>query len=133
MINVKILESETGRFLLVGSTTVLIDFVIYLFLMLVLGLETEVSKGIGFSSGALFAYFANRGFTFNSSTKGFLAFSLFWVLYITTLTVNIFTNELGLSIFGEEGFGIGLSLFIATGLSALLNYFGMKYVVFRSY
>ncbi len=133
MINVKILESEAGRFLLVGSTTVLIDFVIYLFLMLVLGLETEVSKGIGFSSGALFAYFANRGFTFNSSTKGFFAFSLFWVLYITTLTVNIVTNELSLSIFGEEGFGIGLSLFIATGLSALLNYFGMKYVVFRSY
>ncbi len=132
MINVKILESEAGRFLLVGSTTVLIDFVIYLFLMLVLGLETEVSKGIGFSSGALFAYFANRGFTFNSSTKGFFAFSLFWVLYITTLTVNIFTNELGLSIFGEEGFGIGLSLFIATGLSTLLNYFGMKYMVFRS-
>jgi putative flippase GtrA len=97
-----------------------------------LGLETEVSKGIGFSSGALFAYFANRRFTFNSSTKGFFAFSLFWVLYITTLTVNIVTNELSLSIFGEEGFGIGLSLFIATGLSALLNYFGMKYVVFRS-
>jgi putative flippase GtrA len=132
MINVKILESETGRFLLVGSTSVFIDFIIYLFLLIVLDLETEISKGIGFSSGALFAYFANRGFTFNSSAKGFFVFSLFLALYITTLSVNIITNELGLLFFGEDSFGIGLSLFIATGLSALLNFIGMKYLIFRN-
>ena len=64
--NIKIFKSEAGRFLLVGSTSVLIDFIVYLFLLFVLGLETKISKGIGFSSGALFAYFANRKFTFNS-------------------------------------------------------------------
>ena len=132
MVNIKILESETGRFLLVGGTTVLIDFIIYLFLLIILDLETEISKGIGFSSGALFAYFANRGYTFNSSTKGLFAFSLFWALYIMTLSVNIATNELGLAYLGEGNFGIGLSLFIATGLSALLNFIGMKYLVFRN-
>jgi len=56
---------------------------------------------------------------------------LFWALYVTTLFVNISTNELSLSVFGGNSFGIGLSLFIATGLSALLNFVGMKYLVFR--
>ena len=132
MINIKIFKSEVGRFLLVGSTSVFIDFIVYLFLLLVLGLETKISKGIGFSSGALFAYFTNRNFTFNSPTKGFFTFSLFWALYTATLFVNISVNELSLSIFGRGSFGIGLSLFIATGLSALLNFIGMKYLVFRS-
>jgi putative flippase GtrA len=132
MVNVKVLESETGRFLLIGSTTALIDFIIYLFLLVILDLETEISKGVGFSSGALFAYFANRGYTFNSSTKGLFAFSLFWALYIMTLSVNITTNELSLSYLGKDSFGIGLSLIIATGLSALLNFIGMKYLVFRN-
>jgi putative flippase GtrA len=133
MISTRILESEAGRFLLVGGTTVLIDFVIYLFLLFIVGLETEISKGIGFTGGALFAYFANREFTFNSPTKGFFVFSLFWILYITTLTVNVSINEFSLSVFGVESFGIGLSLFIATGFSALLNYIGMKYMIFRSW
>lgn len=132
MVDIKILKSETGRFLLVGSTSVLIDFIIYLCLLIVFGLGTGLSKGIGFSGGALFAYFANRGFTFNSSTKGLFVFLLFCTLYITTLSVNIATNELGLSFFGKGSFGIGLSLFIATGLSALLNFIGMKYFIFRS-
>ena len=131
MTNTKLLKSEISRFLLVGSTSVLIDFIIYLFLLIILELETEISKGIGFSGGALFAYFANKNYTFNSSKKGFFAFLLFFSLYITTLFVNIVTNELGLSFLGEGGLGIGLSLFIATGLSALLNFIGMKYLVFR--
>jgi len=131
-INIKILESETGRFLLVGGVTVFIDFIIYLFLLFILDLETEISKGVGFSSGALFAYFVNRSYTFNSSTKGLFVFLLFWALYITTLSVNIATNELGLAYLGVSNFGIGLSLFIATGLSALLNFIGMKYLVFRN-
>jgi polyisoprenyl-phosphate glycosyltransferase len=131
MTNTKLLKSEISRFLLVGSTSVLIDFIIYLFLLIILELETEISKGIGFSGGALFAYFANKNYTFNSSKKGFFAFLLFFSLYITTLFVNIVTNELGLLFLGEGGLGIGLSLFIATGLSALLNFIGMKYLVFR--
>ena len=131
MTNTKLLKSEISRFLLVGSSSVLIDFIIYLFLLIILELETEISKGIGFSGGALFAYFANKNYTFNSSKKGFFAFLLFFSLYITTLFVNIVTNELGLLFLGEGGLGIGLSLFIATGLSALLNFIGMKYLVFR--
>ena len=132
MINIRILKSEAGRFLLVGSTAVLIDFITYLLLLFVVGLETKISKGIGFSSGALFAYFANRKFTFNSSTKGIFVFSLFWVLYISTLVVNVSLNELSLSVFKKDDIGIGVSFLIATGFSALLNYIGMKYVIFRN-
>lgn len=131
MIDARLFKKEFGRFLLVGATTVFIDSVVYLLLFVFLDFEAIISKGVGFSVGALFAYFANRKFTFKSYKKGFFVFLLFWAVYIVTLFVNITANELGLSFFGEGGVGIGLSLFIATGLSALLNFIGMKYLVFR--
>jgi len=109
-----------------------LDFVVYLFMLFFLNLGTELSKGVGFSCGALFAYFANRTFTFKSSAAGLFAFALFWVLYIVTLLINILVNEFSLSVFGKEGIGIGLSLFIATAVSALINFIGMKYLIFKS-
>ena len=131
MTNFRILDSEIGRFLFIGSLTVLFDLFIYLFLLAILNISSELSKGLGFSCGAIFAYFANRNFTFNSYVKGILAFSFFWALYVTTLFVNIAVNELGLSFFKKDNFSIGLAFLMATGVSASLNFIGMKYFVFR--
>jgi len=131
MNNFRMPQSEFIRFLLVGGTTVLIDFVVYFFILYIVGLETEMSKGVGFSTGTLFSYFANKNFTFNSSLKGPSVFLLFVTLYFTTLIVNIGVNELSLLFFGRSVAGISLSLLIATVFSALLNYIGMKYVVFK--
>jgi len=127
----KMPQSEVLRFLLVGGTTVLIDFFIYLLLLYVMGLETNFSKGVSFSSGTLFAYFANKKLTFKSQLKGTYVFVLFLILYIGTLTINVSVNELGLLVFGKTEIGFILSLFISTGFSAVLNFIGMKYLVFK--
>ena len=127
----KMPQSEVLRFLLVGSTTVLIDFFIYFLLLYVMGLETNISKGVGFSSGTLFSYFANKKVTFKSQLKGTYVFVLFLILYIVTLTINVSVNELGLLVFGKTEIGFILSLFISTGFSAVLNFIGMKYLVFK--
>ncbi len=129
--NTKLLHSRVGRFLLVGGATVLIDFIIYL-LLLFLGFETDLSKSFSFSGGAIFAYFANRRYTFKSKRKGLFSFMLFWVLYILTLTINVSVNELALLIFGKTQLFIIFAFLIATGLSATINYIGMKYIIFRS-
>ena len=127
----KMPQSEVLRFLLVGGTTVLIDFFIYLLLLYVMGLETNFSKGVSFSSGTLFAYFANKKLTFKSQLKGTYVFVLFLILYLVTLTINVSVNELGLLVFGKTEIGFTLSLFISTGFSAVLNFIGMKYLVFK--
>ena len=128
--NIKLLHNQVGRFLIVGITTVLIDFVIYI-LLLFFDFETDLSKAVSFSGGAIFAYFANRGYTFKSKRKGLLSFTLFSVLYILTLTINVSMNELILSVFDKTKLLIIFAFVVATGLSAAINYIGMKYIIFR--
>jgi putative flippase GtrA len=128
--NIKLLHNQVGRFLVVGITTVLIDFVIYI-LLLFFDFETDLSKAASFSGGAIFAYFANRGYTFKSQRKGLLSFALFSTLYILTLGVNVSMNELILSVFGKTQLFIIFAFIVATGLSAAINYIGMKYIIFR--
>ena len=128
--NIKLLHNQVGRFLIVGIITVLIDFVIYI-LLLFFDFETDLSKAVSFSGGAIFAYFANRGYTFKSQRKGLLSFALFSTLYILTLGVNVSMNELILSVFGKTQLFIIFAFIVATGLSAAINYIGMKYIIFR--
>ena len=128
--SIKLLHSQVGRFLIVGITTVLVDFVVYL-LLLFFDFETGLAKALSFSIGAIFAYFANRGYTFQSKRKGLLRFILFSALYILTLTINVGVNGSALSALGATQFFIIFSFLIATTLSAVINYIGMKYIIFR--
>ena len=129
--NTKLLHSQAGRFLLVGGATVLVDFVVYVLLLFV-GIETDMAKGISFSMGAVFAYFANKGYTFNSQKKGLYRFMLFSVLYGLTLVVNISANELVLFLLDKTQLFIVFAFLVATIVSAILNYLGMKYIIFKN-
>ena len=124
-------KSQLTRFIFVGSTTVLIDFVSYSLLVFI-GINTQYAKGIGFLSGTVFAYFANRKITFRSSYSGIFRFVIFSVLYISTLIVNVVTNEAVLYILTFTKMSYLLAFLTATTLSATLNFLGMKYIVFPS-
>ena len=87
----KLLKYESGRFLLVGGSIVLLDLICYLSLIYI-GFETSISKGTSFCFGAILGYFANRSYTFQSSDAGFLRFAVFCVLYLFSLFVNVFSN-----------------------------------------
>jgi len=123
-------EHELSRFLIVGGTTVFIDLICYLILVYS-NTDTDISKGISFSIGTIFAYFANRKFTFRSSDSGLLIFVIFCLLYLSTLIVNVVTNEMALDMLGRVEMAFMLAFILATALSAILNFFGMKYLVFR--
>lgn len=127
----KLFKYELYRFLVVGLITVLIDFISYLILVYY-NFDVSLSKGISFSIGALFAYFANRSYTFQSSKKGVLRFISFLALYISTLTANVASNKLILNLLGHFEYSLILAFFIATVISATLNFIGMKYYVFSS-
>jgi polyisoprenyl-phosphate glycosyltransferase len=128
--SIKLLRSKFSRFLIVGITSVAIDFVIYL-LLLFLGFETDLAKAVSFINGAIFAYFANRGFTFQSKRKDFSGFFMFSTLYILSLMINVTMNELVLSLLGRTKLIIIFAFLIATGLSATINYVGMKNFIFN--
>ena len=127
----RLLKNEINRFLLVGITTVLIDLSVYS-LLLLLEFDTYISKGISFNVGALFAFYANKNFTFKSNTKSSFKFILFLILYFTTLGINVSFNEIILSLIGKSELSLFIAFVIATAISATINFLGMKHIVFKS-
>ena len=127
----KLLKYEAARFLIVGGTTVLIDLICY-FILIYIGFDTSLSKGISFSVGTVFVYFANRNYTFQSSMSGFFRFTVFTLLYLSTLVVNVVSNEIVLSLTSQIYGSLMIAFIIATSLSATLNFTGMKYIVFNA-
>jgi putative flippase GtrA len=127
----ELLSYEFIRFLIVGITTVIIDLLFYL-VFLNFSLEIYLAKAFSFSLGAVFAYFANRNYTFQTSKKGITMFIIFLILYLSTLTVNVLSNEIILGLFSHINLSLFISFIIATSLSAALNFLGMKYIVFTS-
>ena len=127
----KLLEYEAARFLIVGVTTVLIDLICY-FILIYIGFDTSLSKGASFSVGTVFAYFANRNYTFRSSMGGFFRFTVFTLLYLSTLVVNVVSNEIVLKLTSQINGSLMISFLIATSLSATLNFVGMKFIVFKA-
>lgn len=120
------------RFVPIGFATVGLDFVAYQ-LLLMLGLDVTVSKTVSFLAGAVFAFFANRTFTFRAA-GGASALFKFALVYLTSLLVNVTVN--GVALAALKGLlpmaaGLLIAWFIATGTSAAVNFFGMKFYVFR--
>ena len=94
--------------------------------------DTSLSKGVSFSVGTVFAYFANRNYTFQSSMDGFFRFTVFTLLYLSTLVVNVVSNEIVLNLTIQINGSLMIAFLIATSLSAALNFIGMKYIVFNT-
>lgn len=126
------IRREITVFLIVGVLTVLIDFLTYRLLLWTGVLGIDISKGISFLVGTLFAYFANRFWTFGYKGHSARSAMRFMLLYSFTLSANVLINALILKVLcGVPGVFYSAFL-IATGASAALNFVGMKLFVFRT-
>ena len=132
------IKRELAIFLIVGLLTVAIDFLLYRGLIS-LGLDSvNIAKGLGFISGTIFAYFANRFWTFKEQDTRSGSVGRFCMVYIIGLSANILVNYL--SILALNHFTnlmnyqqvIFLAFLLATGVSATLNFLGMKFFVFTN-
>ena len=123
-------RTQIARFLVVGTTTVAIDYAVYSLLLLI-GVTFAPSKGIGFTAGTLFAYFANRLWTF-SARGGLDRIARFIVVYGVNLGVNVGLNSFVLALLGYDQIDTILAFLVATAASATLNFLGMKFLVFTA-
>ena len=123
-------KSKLFRFIIVGGTTVLIDMIFY-FLLMYLGFETNFSKGTSFIIGTIFAYFANKKITFRTNLAGFWRFNAFFILYVCSLYINVTMNGYFINLFIFTKFTYILSFVFATLISATINFFGMKLLIFK--
>lgn len=126
------IKRELRVFLIVGSLTVLLDFVTYRSLIWMGVLGFDFAKAVGFLVGTLFAYFANRLWTFGHQAPAPGSPLRFALLYTTTLTTNVLVNAGCLVLFSALSMRIQAAFLVATGLSAILNFLGMKLFVFKA-
>lgn len=126
------IRRELILFLFVGSSTVLVDFIGYKGLLLVDLMNVDVAKAISFILGTVYAYFANKYWTFgHKQTTGGSVYR-FAGLYAVTLLANVLVNAFALVVLGGFESKIQIAFVLATGVSATLNFLGMKFFVFTS-
>ena len=126
------IKREFGIFLIVGSLTVLVDFAVYRGLLWLDITSIDLAKGVSFLAGTIFAYFANRFWTFGHQSIAAGSVGRFAVLYLSTLIANIAVNALALKALIDVPSSLQWAFLLATGVSAILNFLGMKFFVFHS-
>jgi putative flippase GtrA len=124
------IKRELAIFLVVGASTVLVDFISYRGLIGFQVMEVDMAKATGFLAGTLFAYFANRFWTFGHKSHIPGSAWRFSALYVSTLGANVLINALALKLLADVAASIQLAFLLATGVSACLNFLGMKLFVF---
>ena len=125
------IKRELAIFLIVGASTVLVDFVSYRALIGFQVMKVDMAKATGFLVGTLFAYFANRFWTFGHKSHIPGSAWRFSALYVSTLGANVLINAFALKLLADVAASIQLAFLLATGVSACLNFLGMKFFVFR--
>jgi putative flippase GtrA len=125
------IKRELAIFLVVGASTVLIDFITYRGLIGLQVMEVDMGKAIGFLAGTLFSYFANRFWTFGKKSHNPGSAWRYSALYASTLGANVLINASALKLFADVAASIQLAFLLSTGVSACLNFLGMKLFVFR--
>ena len=126
------IRREFGLFLIIGPLTVLIDYLVYNALSLWQDIPIGVAKGVGFIVGTSFAYLANRFWTFRHKSHARGSLLRFALLYAITLLTNVTLNYLVFwGLIGIQG-SVLIAFVIATGVSATMNFIGMKLFVFQT-
>lgn len=125
------IKRQLAVFLLVGSLTVLIDFLTYRSLVWTGWMNIALAKAIGFLTGTLFAYFANKVWTFDRQEHAPGSVWRFVLLYAITLSANVQVNSGSLALLSPISIAVQVAFLIATGVSAVLNFLGMKLFVFK--
>ncbi len=127
----RLLSNQAFRFILVGISTVLIDLLIYFYLINI-EFPPLFSKAVSFVAGSVYAYQANRVWTFSAGKPNFVQLFRFYLVYSTSLILNVLSNSILLSIFVIKSyFNTLISFIIATLISATTNYLLLKTIVFR--
>ena len=124
-------NKELLKYIFVGLSTVLIDFLIYKFLIKFIVIY--LAKTISFLSGTFFSYQLNRTWTFKSEEKTLSQFIKYLIIHITSLVLNVFINSLLLNTFSKNYFlSYEVSFLIATLTSATYNFLFIKIFIFNN-
>lgn len=115
-----------ARFLVVGGSSTLLDFIIYM--LLSTKLNITISKFISMTVSSIYSFLINKNWTFNNKNK--ITFILTFK-YILCVFINIFVNTTSNTLIFNLTNNKIISFIIATGFAMIVNFVIQKEVVFR--
>ncbi len=114
------------RFLLIGGSATVIDFIIYIFISNYL--DIKISKALSTSLASIYSFILNKKWTFTDESK----LSSFQVVkYIIVQIINILVNTTINTITYQFTSMKVISFIIATSISMMVNYILQRIVVFK--
>lgn len=133
MITLTVFKRQIIFFVFIGFISVFVDYLVYSLSFKILA-QLNLSKQIGFIAGSVFAYYANKNFTFNLRVSGTILMQVkYWFAVIFVMNINSMVNEF---IFNNYQLEIvnsyHLAFLVATTVSAIINFLLFKHFVFRS-
>ena len=118
-------SAQLSRFIVSGILAVTVDLLSYY--MLANYLNYDLAKALSFICGTIVAFLANKYFTFKKYEKRNKEIWQFILLYLSTLTINVVINRIVLDLSQI----LFLGFLVATACSAILNFLGQKFWVFK--
>ena len=118
--------NQIVRFTLVGITSTIINFLFY-FVCVSFGLSVAISAIIGYLSGLLLSFVLGKNWVFESyKSNSIILLIKFILVYLLGLIMHTFLTH-----FLELLIDYRISWLIGTLFSALNNFVGSKYLVFK--
>lgn len=115
-----------ARFLVVGGSSTLLDFIIYM--LLSTKLNITISKFISMTVSSIYSFIINKNWTFNNKNK--ITFILTFK-YILCVFINIFVNTTSNTLIFNLTNNKIISFLFATGIAMIVNYTIQKKIVFK--
>lgn len=122
----KIQKEEFFRFLIVGGIAFFIDLSAYYLLSAFLSIF--FAKYFAFILATIFTFVCNNYWTFSYKSITIKVLLKFFLFYIFSAAVNAYVNKGLFQLTNHKLF----SFLCATGANLLINFFGLKKIVFKS-
>lgn len=119
--------ARAGRFAVIGSLSVGIDFTLYRILAEA-GLSPHIAKTVSGVCGITFGYLGNKFWTFGSRGRSLREPLVYLAVYTATLGVNVAVNA---AVLAAVPGGTVIAFLAATAVSTILNYIGLRLLAFR--
>lgn len=120
------LDISIFRFLIIGGSSTIIDFIIYYILSCCI--DISISKCISMLCASIYSYFLNKYWTFvNDDKRPLLTIIKYYITFAVNMVINISVNSF---IFYHTQSKI-IAFIIATGIAMIINYLLQKNWVFK--
>ncbi len=147
----KLVVKQITKFFIIGVSAVMVDFIVYYATTEFFSINNDIGKSLGFIIGSFYTYYLNKKWTWRNESKSSKKMIFrFAVIYGLSFIGNVLVNKFCLSALPNSLISLNVTsskmevinlislqldklaaFFFATVFSAVFNFSGQKFWVFK--